>query len=256
MRIIGKKLATVVATAALTAGSLGAVVGPAQASTDSAVAEQGSCSKAESSRNSTNMKQITGNSAEGLIRTVSNGVDDGTFNSRAGSSELDFGKGKVYKVSSGDDQFTSVTIPVDGKYATTSNLTVLFDDDGNRVNYSEVLYTHGAEGKFHLAKYENGKVTEDRDTDIPYKTDSQISQESKQGAPGEVASQKSTGDKVACVASVLGVSGTVGYLIVGACAGACAASETGVTIPVCVACIGAYATVGGASVTAVASCFN
>ena len=70
------------------------------------------------------------------------------------------------------------------------------------------------------------------------------------------ASGKSFGDKVACVSSVLGVSGAVGYLIVGACAGACAASETGVTIPVCVACIGAYAAFGGASVTAVASCFS
>lgn len=255
MRTIGHKLAAVVATAALAAGGLG-VVGPVQASTDGAGAKQGSCSKAESNRNPTNMKQISGKDAKGLVRIVSNGVNDGTFNSHAGSSGLNFGKSKVYKVTSGNDQFTSVTVPVDGKYATTSNLTVLFDDDGNTVNYSEVLYTHGAEGKFHLAKYENGKVAEDRDTDIPYKTDSQISQESKQAAPGEVSAQKSTGDKVACVASVLGVSGTVGYLIVGACAGACAASETGVTIPVCVACIGAYATVGGASVTAVANCFN
>jgi len=52
--------------------------------------------------------------------------------------------------------------------------------------------------------------------------------------------------------ALLGVSGAVGYLIVGACAGACTIPLVGTAI--CVACIGAYAIVGGASVTAVASC--
>ncbi|WP_169253615.1 hypothetical protein [Brevibacterium sp. 'Marine'] len=255
MRIIGNKLAVAVLVAGLAAGGLGSAVGPAQASKAGANSKQENCAQAGSSETSTDMKQMTGKSAEGLIETVSEGVGNGTFNSHAKSSLLNFNKGKVYKVTSGDKQFTSVTIPVEGKYATTSNLTVLFDGDGKKVNYSEVLYTQGDNGKFHLAKYENGKITEDRNTDISYKTDSQISAESKKGVSGELSTQKSTGDKVACVASVLGVSGTVGYLIVGACAGACAAGETGVTIPVCVACIGAYATVGGASVTAVANCF-
>lgn len=256
MRIFGNRLAAAVVVAGLAAGGLGSATSPVHASTDSSSSKQESCVKASSNETSTDMKQMTGKRAEKLIGDVSEGVANGSFNSHAGSSLLELEKGKVYKVSSGSNQFTSVTIPVEGKYAKTSNLTVLFDSNGNRVNYSEVLYTQGDEGKFHLAKFENGKVAEDRDTDIPYKTDSQISAESKQGVSGELSSQKSTGDKVACVASVLGVSGTVGYLIVGACAGACAASETGVTIPVCVACIGAYATVGGASVTAVANCFN
>ena len=57
----------------------------------------------------------------------------------------------------------------------------------------------------------------------------------------------------ACVAAVLGVSGATAYLIVGACAGACTIPIVGTAI--CIACIGAYAAVGGASITAVASCF-
>lgn len=63
---------------------------------------------------------------------------------------------------------------------------------------------------------------------------------------------KNTG---ACLAAVLGVGGTVGALIAWACAGSCAAAAAGVGVPFSVACIAAYATVGGASITAVASCF-
>jgi hypothetical protein len=70
-------------------------------------------------------------------------------------------------------------------------------------------------------------------------------------APAPLA-EKKTG---ACIATVLGVSGVVGGIIAYGCAGACAAAAVGVGVPFCIACIAGFATVGGASVTAVATCF-
>lgn len=91
------------------------------------------------------------------------------------------------------------------------------------------------------------------DTDLPYMTDAALRDAPASEAPGGLAALgvRST---AACVAAVLGVSGFTAYLIVGACTGACAVP--GVGTAVCVACIGAYAAVGGASITAVASCFR
>lgn len=253
----GRITATAIA-ATLAVSSLGLATAPAHAA-QSSPDNGGTCSVANTSstqQGSTDMNLLSGNESKNLTDKVAAGINDGTYTSHAGSSSLDFNRTKVYKVTSGDQTFTSVTVPTNGDYTTTSNFTALFDKDGNSVNYSETLYSQGPSGTFHLDKYANGQMSESKDTDVQYKTNQQISQEDTQSSSDGATTYKSTGDKVACVASVLGVSGTVGYLIVGACAGACAAGETGVTIPVCVACIGGYATVGGASVTAVASCFN
>lgn len=96
----------------------------------------------------------------------------------------------------------------------------------------------------------DGELTKSEDTGIPFVGDEQLRDEV--AAAGELVAQSSnTG---ACIATVLGVSGAVGAAIAYACAGSCAVPMTPVTAPVCAACVGGFAVVGGASITAIATC--
>lgn len=105
-------------------------------------------------------------------------------------------------------------------------------------------------------------MTSDQDTDLVYmtyaglKADLVAAQAKTCGTTSDAApaplAEKNTG---ACIATVLGVSGVVGGIIAYGCAGVCAAAAAGVGVPFCLGCIAGFASVGGVSITAVATCF-
>lgn len=135
----------------------------------------------------------------------------------------------------------------------TSNFTVLYSQNGDILQYSEMLVSENNLGKFNITSCTDGNFVNCNDTDLTFMSDDQLLQEVNT-TPSERMAARSIGSTVACVVARLGVTGGVAYLIVGACAGASAVP--GVGMAVCVACIAAYAAVGGASITAVASCFG
>lgn len=205
-----------------------------------------SCSTQESSVGSTTeMTLVDDQKAGDLLSAAIEAKKDGRISVQAPQGAFLQDQAKVYAVNAEDAAFTSVTIPVGGNYSMLSNLTVLFDESGEIVQYGETLISENDAGNFNIASFMEGDLVNSNDTDLPYMTDAQLRQES--------FTTMGVGGTAACVASVLGVSGFTAYLIVGACTGAC--GVPGVGTAVCVACIGAYAAVGGASITAIASCF-
>ncbi|ANE48730.1 hypothetical protein SY83_04675 [Paenibacillus swuensis] len=63
------------------------------------------------------------------------------------------------------------------------------------------------------------------------------------------------GTVAACLGAVLGIGGTVAYLIAVACGSSCVA-PTPVTAVICAACIGAYAVLGAGGIAGAVACFN
>lgn len=178
-------------------------------------------------------------------------IDANEIANVASSSDLKTDEAKVYAVISDSGTYQSVTIPVRGAYSRLSNLTVLLDNESLVTQYAETLYSENEVGSFRVTSYVNGELAKTVDTDVAYMTYAQLQREI---AGDSTVNTQGVWGTAACVAAVLGVSGSVGYLIVTTCTGACA--TPGVGSAVCIACIGAYAAVGGASIPAVASCFK
>ncbi len=200
----------------------------------------------------TSMTQLTGQQAEDAVAAVRSALASGDISIAAPSGDLALDQAKVYTVDAEGSSYTSVTVPVGGSYNShVSNLTAVIDADGNVVQSGETLIGENADGNFNISTYADGSLVRSNDTDRSYRTAEQL-QAADANSADEVTT-RGAGSTAACVAAVLGVSGTTAYLIVGACAGACTIPIAGTAI--CVACIGAYAAVGGASITAVASCF-
>lgn len=202
----------------------------------------------------TNMTQVDGQRARNLTRAALDEVKSGGLATHAPRPALSFGQAKVYSVDSDGPAYSSVTVPISGGYSMVSNLTVLFNDSGEITQSGETLISENEAGNFNISKFTDGELVKGKDTNRPFMTDAQLRQDAQRGAAGaDTVAAQGAGSTVACVAAVLGVSGAVAYLIVGACAGACTVPVVGTAI--CVACIGAYAAVGGSSIAAVASCF-
>ncbi|WP_223830625.1 hypothetical protein [Nocardiopsis quinghaiensis] len=200
------------------------------------------------------MTLIDGAPAERLAADVAALVGDGEVTVHASAEALARDGAKAYQIKADSDQpqHTSVSVPISGGYSEPlSNLTVLLDAEGAVVQYAETLYSQADSGNFHISSYVDGALTKSGDTGIPFVGDEQLRDEVA-AANEAVAESASTG---ACVAAVLGVSGAVGAAIAYACVGSCSVPMTPVTAPVCAACIGGFAVVGGASITAIASCF-
>jgi len=239
------------AQAAMAAPATAATVSQGSAFT-AAHQDAGTCSSTTKLA-TTEMTQIDNSKAQQLTRKIQKAAEKGQISVQAPQSALSYGQAKVYTVKADNSAFTSVTIPIAGEYSTVSNLTVLLGVGGRIIQYSETLISANEVGNFNITTFVDGALVNSNDTDMAYLTNAQLLASDAAGSEDMITAMgpRST---AACVASVLGVSGFVGYLIVGACTGACAVP--GVGTAVCVACIGAYAAVGGASITAVASCFR
>lgn len=184
-------------------------------------------------------------------------LSSGEVTIEAPLSAVKASESKVSTVSTDGGVFTTVTLPVGGPYSLTSNVSMILDSSGERLQYTETLVSENAAGNFKVTSYVDGVMTNDQDTDLAFMSDDELkadmAKSQAQGPDGGMQlAEKNTG---ACIATVLGVGGVVGGIIAYSCAGACAAAAIGVGVPFCVACIAGFATVGGASVTAVASCF-
>lgn len=194
-----------------------------------------------------------------ITSEVFSSLSSGEVTIEAPLSAVKASESKVSTVSTDDGVFTTVTLPVGGPYSLTSNVSMILDSSGERLQYTETLVSENAAGNFKVMSYVDGVLTSDQDTDLAFMSDAELKADmanAKSQAPGSEGgmqlAEKNTG---ACIATVLGVGGVVGGIIAYSCAGACAAAAIGVGVPFCVACIAGFATVGGASITAVASCF-
>lgn len=175
----------------------------------------------------------------------------------ASTESLKISESKVSTIATDQGLFTTVTVPVDGPYSLTSNIAMVFDSSGDRLQYTETLVSENEAGNFAIETYLDGTQTSNQATDLAFMSDAELEADlAASQTPGakdaNLSTDKNTG---ACIATVLGVGGVVGSIIAYSCAGACAAAAVGVGVPFCVACIAGFATVGGASITAVATCF-
>lgn len=197
--------------------------------------------------------------AAAITSEVLASLSNGEVTIEAPLSALKASESKVSTVSTDDGLFTTVTLPVGGPYSLTSNVSMILDSSGERLQHTETLVSENTAGNFNVTSYVDGVLTNNQDTDLAFMSDAELkadlanAQSQAPGAEGGMQlAEKNTG---ACIATVLGVGGVVGGIIAYSCAGACAAAAIGVGVPFCVACIAGFATVGGASITAVASCF-
>lgn len=221
---------------------------PAAAGAGASTAE--TCAEPDPAADSAAMELVTGTEAADRTGAVASALSSQEIKTEAPPSALSLEDAKVYTVTSSDTTVTSVTVPIGERYSMLSNLTVIFDTDGNIVQSSESLLSENSAGNFNVSTFNNGELVNSDDTDRPFMTDAEM--QNSDGTTAEV-STLGAGSTAACVATVLGVSGAVAVAIVSLCGGSCTIPIAGTAI--CVACIGAYATFGGASVQQVASCF-
>lgn len=191
---------------------------------------------------------LTSDEAQEFIDATLNAVEEGEIENVASESSFSLDESTVYTVGGG---VTVATVPLHGDYSLPSNITIFFDEDNAVLQTNEMLVTKNELGNFKVATYVDGSMTKSEDTDISYKTDKELLAEKPDGSEIQPMGVKSV---AACLAGVLGVGGTIGYLIAVACGGSCT-TPTPVTATICAACIGAYATIGSAGIAGVVGCF-
>lgn len=233
---------------------------------------------------STTLTTLEGDEAEILTDAALADLSGGEVQLHDAESALETVDAAVNTVDAEGETFRSVTIPVGGDYIEPSNVTVIYDEAGDVASHSESLIRKQPSGDVHVTSYTDGQLSVDKTIDSetlaaadhPARQagnastdpsgvqsafqDSSVTQGESSAdvgvyGGGSEVSQAGVGSTVACITAVLGVGGGTAYLIATMCAGACVTSATGFSAAVCAACIGGYATIGGASVTAVASCF-
>ncbi|PMQ18560.1 hypothetical protein CIK84_18545 [Glutamicibacter arilaitensis] len=195
---------------------------------------------------------VTGQPADAALAKTKSLIKSKKTTVQASSKSLAFEEAAVYKISAANGSYTTVTIPIHGEYSLLSNFTVVFDNHGNVAQYTEMHLSENSEGNFRATNFTDGALTSERDSEIKFVNDAVLEQGVSQSLDVAMPAAKSTKN---CLIAVLGVSGATATLLAWVCAGSCAAAAAGIGVPFCVACIAGYATIGGASITAVASCF-
>ncbi|CYX27443.1 TPA: hypothetical protein U1741_000468 [Streptococcus suis] len=185
-----------------------------------------------------------------------NEIEKHNFIVNGNKNNLNFEEVNVVKINLDDSEYTSVNIPIAGKYSTLSNINILFDKNNKFIGYTETLIYNNPEiNKFVIDNYQNGVLLEHKETSIDFISNEKI----KEGLQGlkKIGNQPSTrglGATAACIGALLGVNGVVAYLIAGTCTTACAAAP--ITGTVCAACIGGICVIGAADIGAIIACFK
>ncbi|MFS0675071.1 hypothetical protein [Ornithinibacillus sp. 179-J 7C1 HS] len=192
---------------------------------------------------------VTGDEAETFVDATLHAVQEGEVENKAPLSAFDLEESSVYTVGGG---VTVVTVPLHGDYSLPSNVTVFFDEDNTVLQTNELLVTKNEVGNFQVETYLDGSLVNSEDTGISYMTDKELLAEKP--VDSEIQPM-GVGAVASCLGAVLGVGGTVAYIIAVACGGSCAA-PTPVTAPICAACIGAYAVLGAGGIAGAVACFN
>ena len=268
----------------LAAAALTIQVGTSPAAAQDAVPAQAAASAAECSVDGKGamgdqdeaftMTRRDGAEADQAVAAVNASIAGGDVAVQASPGLLVRDDARAYLVDTGPEAFTSVTIPVGGRWSEPlSNLTVLVDADGDVVQHSETLVGRGPSGTFTVTSYVDGVLTGTQDTGFRHVSDDQLRDGLTPAAgttadptvplqdKGELSQGQSAAasagaqNTAACLASVLGISGVAAGVLAVMCSGSCAVPITPVTAPVCAACIGGAAVIGGASIAAVASCW-
>lgn len=190
---------------------------------------------------------VTGKLAKELVNTTLRAVEKGKVENVAPVSAFDLEGSSVYTVGGG---VTAVTVPLHEDYSLPSNITVFLDEDHNVLQTNEMLVTQNELGNFQVSTYLNGTLVKSQDAGIAYMTDEELLAEEP-----SMIQPMGIGAVASCLGAVLGVGGTVAYIIAVACGGSCAA-PTPVTAPICAACIGAYAVIGAGGIAGAVACFN
>lgn len=193
-------------------------------------------------------KQIVASYKDLALHTLNNIITNS-------GSNIDTNNFKVMKTNIAGTEYTSANFAITGNYSLLSNLNLLFDSNNQLVFYSETLISQNEANTFRIQNYINGALFEDKQTDIPYITDEQIS-EGINGLKelGIGLQERSFWGTVGCITAVAGVNGAVAKIIAATCVSACAASP--VAGAVCAACIGGVCAMGAADVAAIVGCFH
>lgn len=103
-------------------------------------------------------------------------VNDDSVIVNAGKNNLDYNTVHVLKGEFDNKSYTFCNIAINGGYSKLSNLNLIFDDNNHLIFYSETLLENNAEiNKFIVNNYQNGVLIEQKQTDIDYISDEQIS---------------------------------------------------------------------------------
>lgn len=169
---------------------------------------------------------------------------------------LHWNDSKFLSIDKEDTNYKSISVPIEGQeYSYFSNLTVVFDKNGNLVTYSESLITKNQVNKFVIDTYIEGAKVSTQNTDIDYINNSKL-KEGLSSLKQSVQESKNVnargiGAIAGCIAAIAGINGTVAYLIAGTCVAACPA-----VAPICAACIAGVCTIGAADIGGVIACFK
>lgn len=183
-------------------------------------------------------------------------LKDDSISVNAGKSNLDFDTVHVIKGKFENNAYTFFNIAINGDYSKLSNLNIIFDATDNLVYYSETLLENNVEtNKFIVSNYQNGVLIEQKQTDVDYISNEQISSGIKRLKTFAYEEEtRGWGEKVGCLAAVVGVSGIVAKLIAATCVAACTAEPVGVAV--CAACISGVCVLGGADIAGIVECFK
>lgn len=162
---------------------------------------------------------------------------------------------RVVKTLVNGSEYTSVNFGIKGSYSLLSNLNLLFDSNNKLEYYTETLITRNQTNTFNIQVFANGSLLEEKKTDIPYLTNTQI----REGLEGLKSlkyerENRDVWEIAGCIAAVAGVNGLVAKLIAGTCVAACTAAPIGGVV--CAACIGGVCAIGAADIAAIVSCFK
>lgn len=197
---------------------------------------------------------VAGKEASQDIGDVMRAVKSGHINLHGTVGDLSQSEAVVYRFAQNGDSIDVVTIPIHGSYSLSSNLSATVTEQGKLLQYNETLVDENADGNFRTVNYTDGKLTQQQNTSIRYRTDNELRKEITAKAP-MLASTKKLSPK-ACASIVFGVSGGLAALIASVCTGACAATIIAVGAPACLACVGMFVAVSGGSLTGFMNCLN
>ncbi|MEE8599784.1 hypothetical protein [Euzebya tangerina] len=210
---------------------------------------------ASTKRGSADLTQLDGPAARAAAAVVQQAIGAGEIILQTPSDLVAAESVKVYRIDTAGEAFTSVTYPVGGDLSVLSNITVVLDTNNEIVQYAEALVSQSAADTFEVQSYVDGQLVVDEDTGIPFASNDLLHQEVEEPTASTLGAQASQ-STAQCLAAVLGVSVAFAGVLAFFCSGACSTAVTPPTAAVCAACIAGFTTIGGASISAVASCFN
>lgn len=171
---------------------------------------------------------------------------------------LNFKEIDVFRSYSNNGFITAVNVPITGNYSLISAVSLIFDNRDRLISYTETHISEGENHKFKIDIWSNGYLVQEKQTDIEFLSNEQISQslERLKGiTPNEDMMFTSVSKKTGwCIAGILGVDITVALLVGNVCYFACAVQPIGA--PVCAGCVTGVCALGVGNISGLIACFK